>query len=55
MMTYKNAPDGRVLKSDTTVGKNYLSEEEIKKFERTVAAFFDYMVCLRRTASTAPR
>jgi hypothetical protein len=43
MMTYKNAPDGRVLKSDTTIGKNYLAEDEIKKLERTVTAFFDYI------------
>ena len=43
MMTYKNAPDGRVLKSDASIGKNYLTEEEIKKLERTVAAFFDYI------------
>ncbi|WP_421855527.1 virulence RhuM family protein [Marinomonas sp.] len=43
MMTYKNAPSGRVLKSDTTVAKNYLSEDEIKKLERTVSAFFDYI------------
>lgn len=43
MSTYKNAPDGRILKSDTTVGKNYLSETEIKKLERTVSAFFDYI------------
>ncbi len=43
LKTYKNAPDGRVLKSDTTVGKNYLSEDEIKRLERTVSAFFDYI------------
>ncbi|WP_133139389.1 virulence RhuM family protein [Legionella genomosp. 1] len=43
MMTYKNAPDGRILKSDTTVGKNYLSEKEIKQLERTVSGFFDYI------------
>lgn len=43
MMTYKNAPDGRVLKSDTTIGKNYLQEDEIKKLERAVTAFFDYI------------
>lgn len=43
MTTYKNAPDGRVLKSDTTVAKNYLSEDEIKRLERTVSAFFDYI------------
>jgi hypothetical protein len=43
MMTHKNAPDGRVLKSDTSIGKNYLSEEEIKRLERAVSAFFDYI------------
>jgi hypothetical protein len=43
MMSYKNAPDGRVLKSDTMIGKNYLSEGEIKKLERAVSAFFDYI------------
>ena len=43
MLTNKNAPDGRVLKSDTTVGKNYLQEDEIKKLERAVTAFFDYI------------
>jgi hypothetical protein len=43
MSTYKNAPDGRVLKSDSLVAKNYLSEAEIKKLERAVFAFFDYI------------
>jgi hypothetical protein len=43
MSTYKNAPDGRVLKSDSTVAKNYLSEADIKKLERAVSAFFDYI------------
>ncbi len=43
MSTYKNAPDGRVLKSDTTIAKNYLSEDEIKKLERAVLSFFDYI------------
>lgn len=43
MSTFKNAPDGRVLKSDSTVAKNYLSEADIKKLERTVSAFFDYI------------
>ncbi|MCD6185523.1 MAG: virulence RhuM family protein [Deltaproteobacteria bacterium] len=43
MKTYKNAPEGRILKSDTTIGKNYLKEDEIKKLERTVSAFFDYI------------
>jgi hypothetical protein len=43
MSTYKNAPAGRVLKSDTVIGKNYLSEKEIKQLERAVSAFFDYI------------
>ena len=43
LSTYKNAPDGRVLKSDSTVAKNYLSEADIKKLERAVSAFFDYI------------
>lgn len=43
MMTFKNAPDGRVLKSDTTIGKNYLSEDQIRRLERAVSAFFDYI------------
>ena len=43
MSTYRNAPDGRVLKSDATVAKNYLIEAEIKKLERAVSAFFDYI------------
>lgn len=41
--TFKNSPDGRVLASDVTVGKNYLQEQEIKKLERTVSGFFDYI------------
>ncbi|MBK1781444.1 virulence RhuM family protein [Advenella sp. WQ 585] len=51
MSTYKNAPAGRVLKSDTISAKNYLSETDIKKLERTVSAFFDYIegVIERRT------
>ena len=43
MMTFKNAPNGRVLKSDTTIGKNYLSKDEIRRLERAVSAFFDYI------------
>jgi len=43
MNTYKNAPEGRVLKSDSTVAKNYLNETDIKKLERAVTAFFDYI------------
>ena len=43
LTTWKNAPDGRILKSDTQVAKNYLEEKEIKKLERTVSSFFDYI------------
>lgn len=43
LTTWKNAPDGRILKSDTSVAKNYLSEKEIKQLERTVAGYFDYI------------
>jgi len=54
MSTYKNAPDGRVLKSDSTIAKNYLSEADIKKLERAVSAFFDYIegIIERRTTFT---
>ena len=41
--SWKNAPDGRVLKSDVTVAKNYLQEKEIRQLERTVTAYFDYI------------
>lgn len=43
LTTWKNAPDGRILKSDITIAKNYLSEKEIKKLERTVTGYFDYI------------
>ncbi|MGN0222474.1 MAG: virulence RhuM family protein [Muribaculaceae bacterium] len=43
LTTWKYAPDGRVLKSDVSVAKNYLSEEQIRQLERTVTAYFDYI------------
>lgn len=43
LTTWKNSPKGRILKSDVTVAKNYLEEKEIKKLERTVSSFFDYV------------
>ena len=43
MSTYRHAPSGRVLKSDATVAKNYLTEAEIRQLERAVSAFFDYI------------
>ncbi len=41
--TWKNAPKGRILKSDTQIAKNYLQEKEIKKLERTISSYFDYI------------
>ncbi len=43
LTSWKNSPDGRVLKSDTHIAKNYLQEDEIKKLERTIGAYFDYI------------
>jgi len=43
LKTWKNSPDGRILKSDTSIAKNYLTEKEIKKLERTISGFFDYI------------
>lgn len=43
LTTWKNSPDGRILKSDVTVAKNYLSEKQIKQLERTVTGYFDYI------------
>lgn len=43
LTTWKNAPAGRILPSDVTIAKNYLSEPDIKKLERTVTGFFDYI------------
>lgn len=43
LTTFKNAPDGRILKSDIEVAKNYLEEKEIKQLERTVSGYFDYI------------
>ena len=43
LQTWKNAPDGRVLKSDVTIAKNYLQQSEIRRLERAVTGFFDYI------------
>jgi hypothetical protein len=43
LATWKGSPDGRILKSDVLVAKNYLQEEDIKKLERTVSGYFDYI------------
>lgn len=41
--TWKNAPEGRILPSDVLIAKNYLDEKDIKKLERTISGFFDYI------------
>ena len=43
LTTWKNAPDGRILKSDTPIAKNYLNEKEIRQLERAVTGYFDYI------------
>lgn len=43
LTTWKNAPNGRILKSDVIVAKNYLQEKEISQLERTVIGYFDYI------------
>ncbi len=43
LTTWKYAPDGRVLKSDVSIAKNYLDPKQIRQLERTVSAYFDYI------------
>jgi hypothetical protein len=43
LTSWKNAPDGRILKSDVIVAKNYLTDKQIKQLERTVSGYFDYI------------
>lgn len=43
LTTWKHAPDGRMLKSDVSIAKNYLQEKEIRQLERAVTGFFDYI------------
>lgn len=43
LKTWKNSPDGRILKSDTKIAKNYLDEKEIRQLERLVSGYFDYI------------
>lgn len=52
LTTWKNAPDGRILKSDVTIAKNYLSENDIKRLERAVSGFFDYIEDLIENENT---
>ncbi len=43
LTNWKNAPDGRILKSDVTIGKNYLEEKQIRQLERAITGYFDYI------------
>ena len=43
LTTWKNSPDGRILKSDVIIAKNYLDDKQIKRLERTVSGYFDYI------------
>ena len=43
LTVWKNSPEGRILKSDIAIAKNYLEEKEIKQLERTVTGYFDYI------------
>ncbi len=52
LQTWKNSPNGRILKSDTVIAKNYLSENEIKKLERTISGYFDYIERLIENRTT---
>ena len=52
LTTWKNAPDGRILKSDVTVAKNYLQEKEIRQLERTITGYFDYIEDLIERGNT---
>ena len=52
LTTWKNSPDGRILKSDVTIAKNYLDEQQIRRLERAVTGFFDYIEDLVETENT---
>ena len=43
LTTWKNSPNGRILKSDVKIAKNYLDEKQIKRLERAVSGYFDYI------------
>lgn len=43
LTTWKNSPNGRILKSDVSIAKNYLDEKQIRQLERTVSSYFDYI------------
>jgi hypothetical protein len=52
LKTWKNSPEGRILKSDVLVAKNYLQENEIRRLERAVTGYFDYIEDLIENENT---
>ena len=52
LQTWKSAPDGRILKSDVMVAKNYLAEKEIRRLECAVTGYFDYIEDLTERENT---
>lgn len=42
LTNWKNSPDGKIMKYDISIAKNYLNEEELKKLERLTISFLDY-------------
>lgn len=52
LTTWKYSPDGRILKSDVTVAKNYLEEKEIRQLERAITGYFDYIEDLLERENT---
>lgn len=43
LTSWKYAPDGRILKSDVSIAKNYLNEKQVRQLERAVTGYFDYI------------
>jgi len=52
LTTWKNSPDGRILKSDIHIAKNYLQENQIRRLERAVTGYFDYIEDLIENENT---
>ena len=52
LTTWKKSPDGRILKSDVIVAKNYLPENDIRRLERAVTGYFDYIEDLVENENT---
>ena len=42
LTTWKNAPTGKIIKSDVSIAKNYLTEQELRRLDRVVSMYLDY-------------